>query len=79
MTVSTGEASLIADLVPETGLDLPPITAAARAAILEALPTMGYIGNPLDPWGAAEPADGLRGGVRGDGGVGRLRRPRPGP
>jgi acyl-CoA synthetase (NDP forming) len=56
VTVSTGEASLIADLVPETGLDLPPITAAARAAILETLPTMGYIGNPLDPWGAAEPA-----------------------
>ena len=25
-------------------------------AILEALPTMGYIGNPLDPWGAADPA-----------------------
>ena len=56
VTVSTGEASLIADLVPETGLDLPPITAAARAAILETLPTMGYIGNPLDPWGAAETA-----------------------
>jgi acyl-CoA synthetase (NDP forming) len=56
VTVSTGEASLIADLVPETGLVLPPITAAARAAILETLPTMGYIGNPLDPWGAAETA-----------------------
>jgi acyl-CoA synthetase (NDP forming) len=24
--------------------------------LLEALPTLGYIGNPLDPWGAAEPA-----------------------
>jgi acyl-CoA synthetase (NDP forming) len=56
VTVSTGEASLIADLVPRTGLDLPPIPAAARAAILEALPTMGYVGNPLDPWGAADPA-----------------------
>ena len=56
MTVSTGEASLIADLVPQTGLDLPPIPPAARAAILEALPTMGYVGNPLDPWGAADPA-----------------------
>jgi acyl-CoA synthetase (NDP forming) len=54
VTVSTGEASLIADLVPRTGLDLPPIPPSARAGILEALPTMGYIGNPLDPWGAAD-------------------------
>ena len=54
VTVSTGEASLIADLVPATGLDLPPITGSARRAILEALPTMGYIGNPLDPWGASD-------------------------
>jgi acetate---CoA ligase (ADP-forming) len=55
VTVSTGEASLIADLAPRTGLDLPPIPAAAQARILEQLPTMGYIGNPLDPWGAADP------------------------
>ena len=56
VTVSTGEASLIADLVPRTGVDLPPIPEGARSAILEALPTMGYIGNPLDPWGAADPS-----------------------
>jgi acyl-CoA synthetase (NDP forming) len=56
VTVSTGEASLIADMAPLTGVDLPPIPEPARAAILERLPTMGYIGNPLDPWGAAEPA-----------------------
>jgi acyl-CoA synthetase (NDP forming) len=55
VTVSTGEGSLIADLVPQTGLNLPPIPADARARILAALPTMGYIGNPLDPWGAADP------------------------
>jgi acyl-CoA synthetase (NDP forming) len=55
VTVSTGEGSLIADLAPETGLDLPAIPAEARAEILAALPTMGYIGNPLDPWGAADP------------------------
>jgi acyl-CoA synthetase (NDP forming) len=55
VTVSTGEASLIADLVPRTGVDLPPIPDGARSAILEALPTMGYIGNPMDPWGAADP------------------------
>ncbi len=55
VTVSTGEASLIADMAPRTGVDLPPIPETAKAAILEALPTMGYIGNPLDPWGAADP------------------------
>ncbi len=55
VTVSTGEASLIADLAPLTGIDLPSIPETARAAILERLPTMGYIGNPLDPWGAADP------------------------
>jgi acetyltransferase len=54
VTVSTGEASLIADLVPRTGIDLPPIPEPARDAILEALPTMGYVGNPMDPWGAAD-------------------------
>lgn len=54
VTVSTGEASLIADQAPLTGIDLPPIPEPARAAILEALPTMGYVGNPLDPWGAAD-------------------------
>lgn len=55
VTVSTGEASLVADLAPRTGIDLPPIPPSARAEILAGLPTMGYIGNPLDPWGAADP------------------------
>ena len=55
VTVSTGEGSLIADLAPVTGIDLPPIPSEARSRILEALPTMGYVGNPLDPWGAADP------------------------
>jgi acyl-CoA synthetase (NDP forming) len=55
VTVSTGEGSLIADLAPTTGIDLPPIPEAAHAQILAALPTMGYVGNPLDPWGAADP------------------------
>ena len=52
VTVSTGEASLIADLAPQTGIDLPPIPEAARARIHADLPTLGYIGNPMDPWGA---------------------------
>ncbi|HET9346536.1 MAG TPA: acetate--CoA ligase family protein [Candidatus Limnocylindrales bacterium] len=55
VTVSTGEASLIADLVPRTGVDLPPVPEAARDELLERLPTLGYIGNPLDPWGATDP------------------------
>jgi len=52
VTVSTGEASLIADLAPQTGIDLPAIPDAARARIHADLPTLGYIGNPMDPWGA---------------------------
>jgi acyl-CoA synthetase (NDP forming) len=55
VTVSTGEASLIADLAPRTGIDLPAVPEAARAELLEKLPTLGYIGNPLDPWGATDP------------------------
>jgi acyl-CoA synthetase (NDP forming) len=56
VTVSTGEASLIADLAPRTGIDLPDLPETARAALLRDLPTLGYIGNPLDPWGATDPA-----------------------
>jgi acyl-CoA synthetase (NDP forming) len=55
VTVSTGEASLIADLAPRTGVDLPDVPAAARAQLLAELPTLGYVGNPLDPWGAMDP------------------------
>jgi len=51
-TVSTGEASLVADLAEAVGLPLPPIPDDARRAIFEALPTMGFVANPLDPWGA---------------------------
>jgi acyl-CoA synthetase (NDP forming) len=55
VTVSTGEASLIADLAPRTGVDLPDVPPAAREQLLAALPTLGYVGNPLDPWGATDP------------------------
>lgn len=54
VTVSTGEASLIADLAPRLGLDLPPVPEEARDRLLRELPTLGYIGNPLDPWGATD-------------------------
>jgi acetate---CoA ligase (ADP-forming) len=55
VTVSTGEASLIADLAPRTGVLLPDVPTEARDRLLEDLPTLGYIGNPLDPWGATDP------------------------
>lgn len=55
VTASTGEASLIADLAIETGLDLPTVPETTRERIVEALPSMGYVGNPLDPWGADDP------------------------
>jgi acetyltransferase len=54
VTVSTGEGSLIADLAPRTGLGLPPVPGPVAERIAEALPTLGYIGNPMDPWGADE-------------------------
>lgn len=54
MTVSTGEGSLVADLAPRLGLDLPPIPPAAAAAIGVLLPTLTHIANPLDPWGAGD-------------------------
>src|SRR4029078_8235235 len=55
VTVSTGEASLIADLATRTGVDLPDVPPAARDQLPAGLPTLGYIGNPLDPWGATDP------------------------
>jgi acyl-CoA synthetase (NDP forming) len=54
VTVSTGEASLIADVAQRVGTNLPAVPEAARAAILRDLPTLGYIGNPIDPWGAID-------------------------
>ena len=45
VTVSTGEASLIADLAPRTGVDLPPVPAATRARSAD-LPTNGTSATP---------------------------------
>ncbi|HEU4920756.1 MAG TPA: CoA-binding protein, partial [Candidatus Limnocylindrales bacterium] len=60
VTVSTGEASLIADLAPRTGIDLAPVPPEARDRLLRDLPTMGYVGNPLDPWGSSDPPTAYR-------------------
>jgi len=54
VTVSTGEASLIADVAPRNGLDLAAIPPATSATISAALPTLTHIANPLDPWGAGD-------------------------
>ncbi len=54
VTVSTGEASLIADIAERVGASLPAVPEPARQAILAELPTLGYIGNPIDPWGARD-------------------------
>lgn len=54
VTVSTGEASLIADIAERVGLDLPAVPDEARATIIRDLPSLGYIGNPIDPWGATD-------------------------
>ncbi len=63
VTVSTGEASLIADLAPDIGLALPPIPADARRAITAALPTLTHLENPIDPWGADEAAPTYRAAI----------------
>ena len=78
VTVSTGEASLIADLAPRTGVDLPPIPEATRARIHADLPTLGYIGNPMDPWGADDTRGRLRSVPARLRRFGRLRRRRGG-
>ena len=79
VTVSTGEASLIADLVPRTGLDLPPMPASARADDPRGAADDGLHRQPARSVGRGRPRHRVRRRVRGDGRVGRLRRPGPGP
>jgi acyl-CoA synthetase (NDP forming) len=64
VTVSTGEAALVADLAGGLGLDLPEVPEPARRRIEADLPTMGFIANPLDPWGAAEAPIAYRAALR---------------
>ena len=79
VTVSTGEASLVADLAPRTGLDLPPLPETRPRAHPRAPADDGLRREPDGPVGRRRPADGLRRRVRVDGRVGRLRRPRARP
>jgi len=51
MTASGGQAELILDLATAAGLDLPPLSPAARTEMHQALGTLTGDGNPLDAWG----------------------------
>jgi acetyltransferase len=50
VTNSGGEANLLSDLAEDAGLDLPDLTAAASAPLVERWPAF-HTANPLDPWG----------------------------
>ena len=79
VTVSTGEASLIADLVPRTGLDLPPDARLRASRHPRGAADDGLHRQPARPVGRGRPRHRVRRRVRGDGRVGRLRRAGPGP
>jgi acyl-CoA synthetase (NDP forming) len=51
MTASGGQAELLLDLATVAGIDLPPLSPAARSEMREALGTLTGDGNPLDAWG----------------------------
>src|SRR6267378_5959529 len=51
ITASGGLAELILDLGTAAGLDLPPLTPAARVEMRNAIGTLSGDGNPLDAWG----------------------------
>jgi hypothetical protein len=51
MTASGGQAELIPDVASTAGLDLPPLSAGARAEVERVVGTLTGDGNPLDAWG----------------------------
>ena len=54
VTVSTGEASLIADLRRDGRGEPAGGARGGPRGDPAGLPTLGYIGNPIDPWGATD-------------------------
>ena len=56
VTNSGGEASLLADLAEDHGLELPPLSAAAVDGLTARWPDF-HVANPMDPWGVAEYTD----------------------
>ena len=79
VTVSTGEASLIADQAPQTGIDLPPLPDERARGHPGGAADDGLHRQPARPVGRRRAGDRVRRQLRGDGGVGRLRRPRHRP
>jgi acetate---CoA ligase (ADP-forming) len=51
MTASGGQAELILDVASTVGLELPPLSAGARAEVERVVGTLTGDGNPLDAWG----------------------------
>ncbi len=79
VTVSTGEASLIADLVPVTGVSLPPVPDATRVRILERAPDDGLHRQPARPMGRGRCRGRLSDRLRRVRRLRGLRRARPRP
>jgi acyl-CoA synthetase (NDP forming) len=52
ITSSGGLAELILDIAASAGLQLPPLSAAARAEIIAGIGIITGDGNPLDAWGS---------------------------
>ena len=57
VTLSGGEAALIADLGTDLGLKFPELAPETLAALHPAIPPYSSIGNPLDAWGLGFAAD----------------------
>jgi len=51
MTASGGQAELILDVASTAGLELPPLSAGARAEVERVIGPLTGDGNPLDAWG----------------------------
>ncbi len=60
VTLSGGEAALIADNAAARDLALPPLAAATAAAIRPAFPPFAKLSNPLDAWGLGFSAERFR-------------------
>ena len=54
LSLSGGQIGLAADTAQDLGLQFPPISARARAALETILPPFSSIANPLDAWGSGD-------------------------
>ena len=60
VTLSGGEAALLADLGADLGIPYPKLAPETLAALRPAFPSYSSIGNPLDAWGLGFNADRFR-------------------